>query len=73
MSALTIEQTENVICARNVSRAVVGSGWGPAADGSGEWFVRRAHEGAAERVAGKEAAVKWLELRGGERDAGQAE
>lgn len=73
MSALTIEQTENVIYARDENRAVLGTGWGPAADASGEWFVRWGHEGDAERVASKEEAVKWLELRGGDRDAGQAE
>lgn len=37
--------------------AVQGSTWGPAADGSGEWFVRVAGDDDARRVADKAAGV----------------
>lgn len=43
----------------NIAGFVTGVAWGPAADGTGEWFVRPA-EGVAFRVADKAAAVGSL-------------
>lgn len=43
----------------NIAGFVTGVAWGPAGDGTGEWFVRPA-EGDAYRVAGKAAAVESL-------------
>jgi hypothetical protein len=44
-----------------------GVAWGPAADRSGDWFARWNGAAQGERVSGgKEAAVRWLELRSGQ-------
>ncbi len=46
-----------------VAGSVQGATWGPAADGSDEWFVLIAGERSAQRVAGKDAAVARLRER----------
>lgn len=64
MSELTLDTNENVIYAKRGGH-LLGVAWGPAADSSGQWFVRWGEEDGG-RVASKDAAVRWLELRGGE-------
>lgn len=38
---------------------IVGRAWGPAADGTGEWFAYRAG-GVPTRVAGRQAAIDYI-------------
>lgn len=64
VTTLTLDVDTHVIYARESGR-VLGEAWGPSADGDGNWFARWG-DADGHRVASKDAAVRWLELRGGE-------
>lgn len=63
-TGLKLDVSAHVIYARE-SGTVLGEAWGPSADGDGNWFARWG-DADGHRVASKDAAVRWLELRGGE-------
>lgn len=55
----TVDSQRSLFATRPGSKTVVGSAWGPAADGTGEWFASRWPDNAV-RVESRDAAIAFI-------------
>lgn len=55
----TTDIQRSVFATRVGEKDVLASAWGPAADGTGEWFASRWPNNAV-RVAGRQAAIDYI-------------